>query len=133
MQEHFDPLTNNIQLSVPFTYPNDETNQGTLTKEALNEHLSIMLGKMATYILPAKDPRLTMIALFYAAGIDLSYILNCNNTESAIAKRIGIPKQTMSLAVKQIRKQFNLVHSTTNKTGMSADKYNNNYRKTTNP
>lgn len=125
----FDPIANSLELSTGFLYPNDEPTPEEVSKEVVHNQLADMLTKMAIYILPSKNPTLTMIALFYTAGIDLSYILNCPNTEIAIAKHLGIPKSNMSLLVKQIRKQFNLEHSTSNLHNKTQAVYSNNFRK----
>jgi hypothetical protein len=131
MQDEYDPISNNINVSVPFMYPEETTTQ-ELVEQLCSSKMNDLLNKLAIYVLPAKDPRLTLIALFFAAGVDLEYILNCENTEIALAKKLGIPKQTMSLVVKQVRQDFNLEHSSTKMHGKTAEKYENNYRRPAN-
>lgn len=114
---------NNLATSTPFVYPDEE--------EPVEEHhnLNEFLTRLAIVVLSNKNPTLSLVCLFHAAGVNLSFILNCESTEVALAKVLGVPKQTFSLEVKRIRKELSLTHTSTNMTGKTADKYQNNFKR----
>jgi hypothetical protein len=124
--EEFDTTSNNIKFSVPFDYPT-EAEQKEETGELVNVKLMILLNKLISYVLPSNNPRAALAAIAYASGMDLSYIFNCKNNEIAIAKVLGMPKQTFSNEVQAVRDIYNLDHSSTVKTNATKQAYENNY------
>ena len=125
-----DILNNNIEASEPFKYPDDvEAEAEEIAEKIVQTKLNELLTRIAIIVLPSRNPHLAFISLFFAAGVDLSLILNCENSEAALAKKLGIAKQTVSLCVKNIRKQLNLVHSTTLDYGKQGGAYSNNSKK----
>lgn len=111
MIDNYSPFDNNIKYSTPFEYPfEDNTNETNNICDCNNKCIQ-MLTNLATYILPSDNPTLSLVCLLFASGIDLSYILNCNNTETDLAKKFGVSKQLVSLYCKRITKDFNLTHT----------------------
>lgn len=133
--EPYDPLTNNIECSTPFIYPEFQIRQeialqiSSSIQQIVYDNLTIMLNKMANYVVPSPNPRMTLVALMYASDMNLAYILNCENTMTAIAKRLGVGKQTFNTELKKIRRDFGLVHSVTMNHGVKTETYANNARK----
>ena len=125
--DNYDPTTNSIQFSEPFRYPDD--NMDTSNSTADNIRILQFLNKLANYLIPANNPRLTLCALLYASNMDLSYILQCANTEVAIATKLGVSKQSFCTVLKQVRHDFGLVHSTTINHGVTKETYKNNAKK----
>lgn len=133
--EPLDPLENRLSCSTNFDYPEDvlapdiwELVQYHVTASMVTQ-MSELLTKLANFVLPAENPRLALAALFFASDVDLSYILQCSNTETDIAKKLGIGKQTMNTQLKKIRQEFNLTHSTTINHGVTQETYRNNAKK----
>lgn len=127
--ERPDNIVNNITLSTPFEYPEESENTEEMVKNQITERLTEMLTKMAIFILATKNPHLTMVCLFYAAGVDLSIVYGCKNTETDLAKLLSMPKQTFSLEVKKVRQQFKLEHSSTKMYGKTPEAFKNNYQR----
>jgi hypothetical protein len=105
----YDPFSDNINYSTPFQYPDED-------KQLENEKLADikcneLLRKLATYILPDKNPILSFVSLLYVSGIDISYILDCENTVSSIATRLGVSKQLVSHYNKKVTKDFGIIHT----------------------
>lgn len=126
--KEYDPTSNNLSFSEPFKYPKDnDDNQDNdaLIKQGICEFLI----KLSNYLVPAPNPRLTLIALMFASNIDLSYLLRCKNSETEIAAKLGISKQSFSTILKQVRTDFNLVHSTTINHSVNKTTYVNNSKK----
>ncbi len=125
-----DPIINNIDVSTQFVYPESELTSDQIAEQIVSEKFNELFNRIAILTLTSRNPQLTLISLFIASGIDLSLILECDNTESAIAKKFGYPKQTLSLSVNKIRTSLNLQHSPSKKIGMTQEKYNiSNFRK----
>lgn len=133
--EPYDPFNNNIECSTPFIYPEFSMREevalqiSSSIQEVVYDNLTTMLNKLANYVIPSPNPRMTLVALLYASNMDLSYILQCDNTMTSIAKRLGVGKQSFSTELQKIRKDFGLVHSTTIKHGVTQTTYANNVRK----
>ena len=123
MEQPLDP-NNQLSRSVDFVYPQDEP-----PTEPLDDRSIDLLNQLAASILPAKNPRLTLTCLCYAAGMDVGIIFGVNNTACSLAKALGIPKQTFSLEYKRVRKTYNLKHSTNIKYHATIQAYSNNVRK----
>lgn len=134
-QETQDPFENNLQCSTQFDYPDDKLPDDlwALVQQHVTSSMAAamtdMLTKIANTVLPADNPRLTLAALFYASDVDLSYVLQCDNSETAIAKRLGVGKQTLNTVLKRIRTEFGLTHSTTINHGVTQTTYEANARK----
>lgn len=77
-------------------------------RREVEENTSEFINRFLSLILPAKDVRLEAVAFSYACGIDVSYLFNCDNTLSDIAKSIGVSKQVLSYHVNSIVKQFDV-------------------------
>lgn len=126
----FDQITNNIDVSTPFVYPEDNTQAFEDAAEAMaNAKVNEFLTRLAIIVLTARNPVLTLVSLFHATGVNLSFIFNCSNSETDLAKKLAVPKQTFSLEVKRIREQLQITHSSTIMSGMTPEAYKNNYRK----
>ena len=111
-----------VEPSIPFEYPESQPANDPILDAQLE-----LLRRLAIYTLTDPKPQITLIALYHAAGVDLSLILGCPNTVTSIAKRLGISKQSFSHIVLRVRKDFTLLqHSTTKDEGRSSDKYTNN-------
>ena len=129
------PFDNSVQCSSEFDYPTEAIPQelsdlvATRVSQSLHAAMTDLLTKLANYVLPAADPRMTLISLFYASDVDLSYILSCDNTETSIAKRIGVGKQSLNSELKRVRRDFGLIHSVTVKHGVNGETYANNSKK----
>lgn len=130
-----DPIENNINVSTEFEYPTDKLPdelwslvQQHVTASMVTQ-MTDLLTKIANFVLPSDNPRLALVGLFYASDVNLSYILQCENNETAIAKRLGIGKQTLNTQLKKIRQEFGLYHSVTINHGVEETSYQNNAKK----
>lgn len=134
-QEHIDPLENNLECSTEFAYPAENLPEDlwALVQQHVTSSMATamtdMLTKIANAVLPADNPRLVLAALFYASDVDLSYVLQCQNSESAIARRLGCGKQTLNSVLKQVRSDFGLTHSHGMNHGVTSNTYEANARK----
>jgi hypothetical protein len=120
----YDEIEDTLQVSTPPRYPEDGPS------ETFDDKSAEILRNLAVYVIPSRNPRLTLVALFHAAGVDLSYILNCENSLTEIAKVMGVPKTTFSTMVQQVRRDFDIGHSSTKHIGRTSDVYSSsNFRK----
>jgi hypothetical protein len=120
----YDEIEGTVAVSTPPKYPEENV------APSYDDKSAEILRNLAVYVLPARNPRLTLAALFHAAGVDLSYILNCENSLTEIAKVMGVPKTTFSTMVQQVRRDFDIGHSSTKHIGRTSDVYSNsNFRK----
>ena len=133
MAKDHDPIFNNIECSTPFVYPEELLSPEVmeLIRDRSNDValLTEMLTKLANHVLPSNNPRLSLTALFYAADVDVSFILGCDNTETSISKAIGVGKQSFNSELKKVRAEFGLYHSTGIKHGVTQQSYSNNAKK----
>jgi hypothetical protein len=130
---------NNIEWSTPFVPPPEfvspeiweivQERSNDMFSGSISLVMTDMLNKLANHVLPAHNPRLSLTALFYAADVDVSFILGCENTETSIAKAIGVGKQTFNSELKKVRTEFGLYHSTGIKHGVTKETYTNNAKK----
>ena len=89
------------------TFPSAQQNEA-LTDDQLR--MLELVNRLVYLIVPSKNPRIKICALAYACGIDISFMLNCQNTEIGIAKAIGATQQTFHWNVEQIIKEFNIIN-----------------------
>jgi hypothetical protein len=122
--QYIDPLENNLECSTDFKYPDDNALESDSPEKCLE-----LLNRICNYVIPSRNITLTLISLFYSSGIDLSYVLQCENSESAIAKKLGVPKQTLHTCIVKVRRDFGLIHSTTKRHNVDKNTYANNSRK----
>lgn len=85
---------NYYERTTDFEYPNEEPVEEDKTQELLM-HLFFLL-------IEAKNPKVTLCAYCYVFGLDLGYLLQCENTISSISSRLGISKQRFHKVVNQI-------------------------------
>lgn len=122
--------TNSLEYSVPFEYPPES---GSMSEEqrivdATSQRTQEFLGTFLSFVIPAHNSRLACIAFAYVAGYPVHCILGCDNTMTDIAVRIGVTKQSFSIAVKQIAKQFNIRCNTGMKDSAKEIYKHTNYR-----
>lgn len=106
--------TNSLSYSVPFEYPEES---GSLSEHErieyeANQRLQEFLGKFLSLVIPSHNPRLTCVAFAYACGYPVGYLLGSDNTMTDISLRLGVTKQSLSIAVKKVSKQFDIKTNT---------------------
>lgn len=95
-QNHYTP-----EAAIQFEYPSDEPTPVTENTPELLLHLLYSL-------LECRNPKLKLIAMSYASGIDVSYILGCENTLTSISKKLGVSKQNLHKELKLVLKQYDM-------------------------
>lgn len=119
-------LTDSLKYSCPFNYPEEPKEQPEVDLSIFNQFIQ----KISSYLLSSKNPHLVLCALLFSSGYDCGLMLGVNNTETEIAKCLGISKQRFSLEVKRVRKELGIYYCNTGKKSSSKDNYKtNNYRK----
>lgn len=118
-------IENNPNIVTHFQYPNDEPMSGSLDARCIE-----LINQLASYIIPSRNPRLTFTCMLYSAGMDVGILFGTNNTATALAKALGIPKQTFSYECDLIIKAYGLKHTRTKKHGVTKESYANNFKRT---
>ena len=120
-------INNNIQVSTPFPFEevDDEKSEKYFDVEATE-----IIIRLTSILFSTTKPKIVMAALLYGAGVDVGIYLQCENTETDIAKQLGESKQNFSIMIKKMRKEFGLEHTNTGKNPSVKEKYKNaNYKK----
>ena len=125
-QTNITDIDNNINCSIPFEYPNEEPET---EEDSSRQQMELLLNRLTSYLLPSNNPRLTLACLCYISGMDVGLIFAVENTETSLAKVLGVSKQSFSLECKTIAEHFNIKHSSTFKSGATKAKYQNNSKK----
>lgn len=89
-----------LSSSIPFNYP-DEV-------ESTEDRTSELLLHMVYLLLECKNPKLKLLTLCYSSGINIGYILGCENTITDIARKLGVSKQNFHKELKKSVTQLNL-------------------------
>lgn len=98
---------NNINNSIEFKYPKDDDDDDVPPCD--DERLLEMLRHLADYILPSQTPVITMAALFYTYGIDISYMMGVkSNDKKLIAEKLGISITIFNKHIKKVIKDFDI-------------------------
>lgn len=102
--------------SCDFIYPAEENEE---EPNRLHELLLTLLFSLIEH----RNPKVKLCCLCYSSGIDISYILKCKNTISAIAQRMGISKQAFVKELKLVIKEFKFKKQNINGYKRTSDKY----------
>jgi hypothetical protein len=88
------------------------------------------IQKLSVFLLSSTNPHAVLSALLYSSGFDCGLILGTENTETAIARHLGISKQQFSIHIKRVRSELGITYCNTGKKQGTKETYqNNNYRK----
>ncbi len=87
---------------VPFVF-HEET-----PSVADDTNISKLMDFLVYYILPDSNPRLKIALMCYASGYDVGRILNCDNTQRSISKKLNVNHRQFSNMLKNIEKEFGL-------------------------
>ncbi len=117
-------IENLLAASVPFIFPEVED----IDDNQKDDRALEFLQKISYYVLPSKNPRITLSCLLWAVGIDVGLIYGTDNTALAISRILGISVQKFSSEVKKIRIHFNIKITSTKRHNIKELTYANNYR-----
>lgn len=126
---------NSLNYSEEFNYPSESSSK---EREEEIEHLAdeIAVKKTAEFIsrllsivIPAQNTKIQLVAFAVASGVNVGFLLNCEDTLTSISKAIGCTRAALSAAVITISEQYN-IKTYTGKHNESKDTYQHtNYRK----
>lgn len=120
-------IENSLSNSVDFDY--DAIDEKPVERYFDVSSTSIII-RLSSLIFSSPKPKMTLAALLFGSGVDVGLYLNCDNTETAIAKMLGESKQNFNHLVKKLRSEFELIHTNTGKSSEASKSYTKtNYRK----
>lgn len=129
--DNYDPdypgWDNNIKYSSDFIYPNDDDPDSERTFDITVQQAII---RFSVLLFASDTPKVTLAALLYSCGTDVGMSLSCQNTETEIAKALGVSKQSFSWTVKTLKKQFSLNGNTGKSPSCKSTYSQTNYRPT---
>ena len=121
---HHYNIDNLKSFKCDFIYPEEEFQASDDDAQLINNFIQ----KFALELLAHKNPKVFLCCILYSVNYDVGIILNVENTETDIAKSLGISKQLFCHQLKSICKQYNIVRVNTGKIDKLAYK-NTNFKK----
>jgi hypothetical protein len=82
-------------LHVDFVYPDEEP------QEDMQKGMQEFLVRLLALLFASDNIRLTLAAYCISVGVDMTYLMG-TNSESDIAKKLGVSRQTLNTTVKRI-------------------------------
>jgi hypothetical protein len=136
MMEDEQTHDNSLEYSEGFMYPAEPNNNTDeelerLADEIATKKIAEFINKLLSITIPAHNTRITLIAFAIACGVNVGYLLNCEDTLASISKSLGCTKAALSAAVNTISEQYHIKTYTGIQQNAKSTYKTSNYRQPT--